>query len=175
MRYDEVETHLKHPKTINNNIYTLRIFPFYPYKLRMLCYHSGSTPEAPQRTWEHTPKGTSWTLPLKACFENKVWEARAPLQCSFKRSRPKSQESWVKLRFSDLNWTLQSKDPIQNFLSLTFIDQVDSVITSQTHDLTLNSQFMEVCTQKKVLNPIFTVFSHSFAWWRCFLLAVVKG
>jgi len=34
---------------------------------------------------------------------------------------------------------------------------------------------MEFCTQEKVLNPIFTVFSHSFAWWRCFLLAGVKG
>jgi len=48
MRFDEVGTHLKHPETINNNIKKLRIFPFYPYTLRMLCYHSGSTPEAPQ-------------------------------------------------------------------------------------------------------------------------------
>ena len=90
MRSTEVGTHLKHPETINNNVKNLRIFSFYPYKLRMLCYHSGITLEAPQRTWEHTPECTSLTLPLEACFKNKVWEARAPLQCSFKESKPKS-------------------------------------------------------------------------------------
>ena len=115
MRYDEVGTHLKHPKTINNNIKNLRIFPFYPYTLRILCYHLGSTPEAPQRPWENTPKGTSWTLPLRACFKNKVWETKDPLQCIFKESRSKSRELWVKLQFSDLNWIVQSKDPIQTF------------------------------------------------------------